>query len=153
MREQRDTVVRKPLYPYVAHHAASSGTYTAVHAVQLFHCGKSFQLFSPLSGCCCFSRAPTTAAVKKARLPRYNSHASSVTLCDSHERCFSVWVRERAYTCVKCEQRHTYCCCCCPQTYTPYVALHGQILVHVLQNEETSAVRSRISSKLIFMYN
>ena len=31
-----------------------------------------------------------------ARQPQYNSRASSISLCDSHERCFCVWVRERA---------------------------------------------------------
>ena len=35
----------------------------------------------------------------KARQPRYNSRASSFSLCDSHERWFCVWVRERAYVC------------------------------------------------------
>ena len=36
----------------------------------------------------------------KARHPRYNSRASSFSLCDSHERCFCVCVRERACVCV-----------------------------------------------------
>ena len=36
----------------------------------------------------------------KARHPRYNSHASRSPLCDSHERCFCVWVREHACVCV-----------------------------------------------------
>ena len=43
----------------------------------------------------------------KAWQPRYNSRASSFSLCDSHERCFCVWVREEAYMCAKSEQRHT----------------------------------------------
>ena len=34
----------------------------------------------------------------KARQPRYNSRASSFSRCDSHERCFCVWVR--AHACV-----------------------------------------------------
>ena len=37
----------------------------------------------------------------KAWQPRYNSRASSFSLCDSHERCFRVWVRERARVCVR----------------------------------------------------
>ena len=57
--------VCKPLYPYVVHHVASSGTYTAGTRCNCINCGKSLQLFSPLSGCCCYSRAPTTAAIKR----------------------------------------------------------------------------------------
>ena len=34
------------------------------------------------------------------RQPRYNSRASSFSLCDNHERCFCVWLRERAYVCL-----------------------------------------------------
>ena len=36
----------------------------------------------------------------KARQPRDNCRASSFSVCDSHERCFCVWVRECACVCV-----------------------------------------------------
>ena len=36
----------------------------------------------------------------KARQPRYNSRASSFPLCDSHELCFCVWVRELSCVCM-----------------------------------------------------
>ena len=49
----------------------------------------------------------TSAAVSKvpyqppkARQPRYNSRASSLSLCDSHERCFCVCVCVRVPVCV-----------------------------------------------------
>ena len=50
---------------------------------------------------CIFSRMFRSVAVSevspqpsKARQPRYNSsRASSISLCDSHERCVCVWVR------------------------------------------------------------
>ena len=49
-----------------------------------------------------FHSSPLSAAVtevlqqpSKARQPRYNSRASSVSLCDSHERCLCVCARER----------------------------------------------------------
>ena len=73
----------------------------------------------------------------KARQPRYNSRASSLSLCDSHERCFCAWVRERACHCRILQQQErgtvsgtwkchsiflllffifwydAVCCCCC----------------------------------------
>ena len=86
----------------------------------------------------------TSAAVSKvpyqppkARQPRYNSRASSLSLCDSHERCFCAWVRERACHCRILQQQErgtvsgtwkchsiflllffifwydAVCCCCC----------------------------------------
>ena len=51
-----------------------------------------------------FNFSPLSTAVlevpqqpSKARQPRYNSRASSFSLCDSHERRFCAWVRERVW--------------------------------------------------------
>ena len=42
--EQRDTVVRKPLYPYVAHQGKFWNIYGSARGVNCNNCGKSFQL-------------------------------------------------------------------------------------------------------------
>ena len=56
--------------------------------------------------CLFYSFSPLSAAVfevpqqpSKVAQPRYNSHASTFPLCDSHEWCFCVWVREHACVC------------------------------------------------------
>ena len=47
--EQRDTVVRKPLYPYVAHHGKFWNIYGSARGVNCNNCDKSFQFFTPLA--------------------------------------------------------------------------------------------------------
>ena len=47
--EQRDTVVRKPLYPYVAHHDKFWNIYGSARGVHCKSCGKSFRFFTPLA--------------------------------------------------------------------------------------------------------
>ena len=47
--EQRDTVVCKPLYAYVAHHGKFWNIYGSARGVNCGNCGKSFQLFTPLA--------------------------------------------------------------------------------------------------------
>ena len=106
--EQRDNFVRKPLYPYVAHYDGKflniyGGSTRGVNCIIVVIISIIYT-----SGCCCFSSTTTAASShqKGLALPRYNSRASSFSLCDSHERCLSVWVRERACMCAKSEQRH-----------------------------------------------
>ena len=103
--EQDDTVVRKPLYRYVAHINKFWSIYDSARGEIVINVVNLNYFHS-----CCCSSATTTAAVEKARLSRYNSRRSSSSLCDSQERCFGVWVRERAFLSVKREQRHIYRC-------------------------------------------
>ena len=96
--EQRDTVARKPLYPYVAHDAKFWNMYGNARGVNYNNCGKSFQFFTTLAAAVFQVQQQQQ---QPSRLPRYSSRASSFSPCDSDERCLSVWVRERAYMCAK----------------------------------------------------
>ena len=111
--EQRVTVFRKPLYLYVAHHGKFWNMYGSARGVVVIIVVNHFNYFHLCLAAAVFQVQQQQQQQQPSK--RLGCHGTTAayqvfSFCDSHEWCFSVWVRERSYMCAKSEQRHIHYC-------------------------------------------